>query len=142
MTPDKIDQIRSAFDEFDDDNDGEIEVQMLERALRSYGLIPSPEEIEQISEDLNQSPTVSFNTFAFLVFRMSKSTNPEKELLASFRLFDRDGTGKIPYQLTRSVLTNLKRPLTEVQLETLLGNIEIDNGFIDYRVLVKRMLTN
>ena len=135
-----LNKLRDAFDEFDDDNDGEIDSQMLERAIRTYGLNPLPEEMKEILNDLGQNNIVSFNTFVYFVYHLSRASNPEKELFKAFQLLDRDGTGKIPIDLAQKTLQSIQKPLTEIQLEMLINDIDVDNGFIDYGQLVKKML--
>ena len=99
---------------------------MIERAIRTYGLNPLPEEMKDFFNELGQNNIVSFN--------------PEKELFKAFQLLDRDGTGKIPIDLAQKTLQSIQKPLTEIQLEILINEINVDNRFIDYGQLIKKML--
>ena len=142
VTPQILQKMKDSFDDFDDDNDGEIETQMLERAIRSFGLNPSNDEISDVLSDVSNSNTVNFNTYAYIIYHMARSRDTEKELISAFQLFDKDGTGKIPLSLVRDILTKIKRPFTESQLETILKSLHNDNGYIDYSELASLMTKN
>jgi len=141
-SPQNLQKMRNSFDEFDDDADGEIETQMLEKAIRAYGLNPTSEDIADILSDVSGSNTVSFNTFVFLVYHIGRCSNSLKELIAAFQLFDKDGTGKIPLTVAKDILLKLKRPFTDQQMENLLKTLHVDNGYIDYAELANHMISN
>lgn len=141
MTPEKIKEIKSYFQDFDDDEDGEIEVQCVESALRSYGLNPTAEQMQDILADVSHSNAVNFNTFCYIVYRLSRLFTVEENLIRAFKLLDKDCTGKIPLNVFVKSLGSMKQPLTEDQKKEVLAKLPVDNGFVDYTLGVQIMTT-
>lgn len=142
MTDERVDRMRSAFDEFDDNSSGDIDVPSLQRALRSYGVNPTESDMSVINNELSRTTTVDFNTFAYYCYHLDRSTNTEKELLRAFSVFDRDGTGKVKLDYVYTILGNLVRPMQPAQIDRVVKDIEVDNGFIEISVLVKALLND
>lgn len=140
MTADVLAKVQQTFNDFDDDNDGEIEVQKIESALRAYGLNPTIDEVSDILEDMNRSNTINMNTFAYIVYHLSRCSDVEKELIDAFRLFDKNATGKIPKSMVKQILTNIKRPFTDSQIDEVLNKLQDDKENIDYTSLAKELL--
>lgn len=142
MTPEMVEKLQSAFVDFDDDGDGEVETQMLERALRAYGVNPTAQEMADILSDVSRYNTVDFNTFAYIIYHISRSSNTEDDLVEAFRLFDKDGMGKIKASQIKEILLHINRPFTDEQLDEITAGLQNDNGFVDYRELTKLLLAD
>lgn len=142
MTKEYIERLRSVFENFDDDNDGEVEIVILERALRAFGLNPTKDEMSDILSDCSRFNTINFNTFAYIVYHLVRATSTEKELINAFRLFDSDGVGKIKIELAKNILLNINRPFNEKHIEDIMKRLENDNRFIDYKELVRLLLAD
>lgn len=142
MTEERIERMKDTFDEFDDDNDGEIEIQSLERALRAYGCNPTASDMTAVMEECNRMHTVNFNTFAYFAYHMERFNNTEKQLVKAFAVYDKDGTGKIKCDVAQSVLSSLNRPLQPQHMKRIFSGLEVDNGFIEYRALVTKLMNS
>ena len=114
---------------------------MVERALRSIGLNPTTEEMNDIMEDISSSNRVSLNTYLYIAHHVGCYSDTEKQLIKAFTLFDKDGTGKIHKTVVKEVLTKIKRPLTDGQFEKLFSTLKMDNGFVDIKELAKALLS-
>lgn len=132
MTPETITEVRNYFTDFDDDGDGEIEVQCVESALRSYGLNPTAEQMQDILSDVSRSNTVNFNTFCYIVYRLSRLYTVEENLINAFKLLDKDCTGKVGVDVFEKSLTCGRHPLSDEQKKEVLSKLPVDNGFVDY----------
>ena len=131
---------KNAFDAFDENRNSFIETADLGKLLRAVGFNPTPEEIEDMIEDAG-STKLDFNSFLYIASRHAREVEPEQELVDAFRVFDKDGTGKLKTDTIRKILRNLKQPFTEDQIAELLGQATIDKqDCIKYKDFVKVML--
>ena len=131
---------KNAFDAFDENRDDLVSTDVLGKLLRAIGFNPMPEEVEDMIEDIGAS-TFDFNSFMYIVYRHAREADPEGELVDAFRVFDKDGTGKLKTDVIRKILRNLKQPFTEDQIRELLSQAEIDgNDCVKYEEFVKVML--
>jgi Ca2+-binding EF-hand superfamily protein len=137
--PEDRENFKNAFDAFDEDRDDLCATAILGKLIRAIGFNPLPEEVEDMQEDI-KAPTFDFNTFLYLVYRHAREADPEAELIESFRVFDKDGTGKLPVATIRTILENLKQPFTREQIDELLGKATIVADKIAYEEFVPLML--
>ena len=139
-TPEQLEKYKASFEEFDDDKDNYIEVSMVERALRSIGLNPTTDDMNDILSDLSSSNKVSLNAYLYIAHHVGCYANTEKQLIRAFTLFDKDGTGKVHKTVVKEVLSQLKRPFTDGQLEKLFSTVKIDNGYVNIKELAKALI--
>jgi Ca2+-binding EF-hand superfamily protein len=137
--PEDRENFKNAFDAFDEDRDDLCQTEILGKLIRAIGFNPLPEEVEDMQEDINAS-TFDFNTFLYLVYRHAREADPEAELIESFRVFDKDGSGKLPVATVRKILENLKQPFTKEQIDELLGKAAVVGNKINYAEFVPLML--
>lgn len=140
ISAEQLEKYTASFKEFDDDNDGFIETSMIERALRSIGLNPSNDEMNDIMQDVSSSNKVSFNGYMYIAYHVGCYSDTEKQLIKAFTLFDKDGTGKVHKTVVRDVLSRIRKPLTEGQFEKLFSTLKVDNGFVSIKQLAKALL--
>ena len=126
-TPEQLERYKAAFEEYDDDKDGYIDVSMLERALRSIGLNPTTDDVNDILTDVSSSNKLSLNAFLYIAHHIGCYANTEKQLIRAFTLFDKDGTGRISKDYLRQILQNLKQPFTNEQIDELFAKAGNEN---------------
>jgi Ca2+-binding EF-hand superfamily protein len=140
FSPDDRENFKNAFDAFDDDRDDRVASDVLGKLLRAVGFNPLPEEVEDMAEDIG-APTFDFNSFLYILYRHAREADPEGELVDSFKVFDKTGSGKLKTDKIRQILGNLKQPFTDDQISELLGQAEVDsNDEVVYADFVKVML--
>jgi Ca2+-binding EF-hand superfamily protein len=140
FSPEDRENFKNAFDAFDDDRDDRVATDVLGKLLRAVGFNPLPEEVEDMQEDI-AAPTFDFNSFLYILYRHAREADPEGELIDSFKVFDKTGSGKLKTTVIRQILGNLKQPFTDDQISELLGQAEIDsNDEVCYADFVKVML--
>ena len=143
LTEEQIAEFKEAFQIFDKDGDGSITTKELGTVMRSLGQNPSDEEVRQMIEEVDEdkSETIDLKEFLGLMARKMKETDAEDELLEAFKVFDRDGNGKISAHELRYVMLSSGEDLTEQDIQEMVMEADIDgDGFIDYQEFVKIMM--
>ena len=140
ITSEQLEKLHNAFNAFDEDDDGKVECESLEKLIRSVGFNPSAEEVEDMAADLKGRP-FSFNAFLYIIFRHSRCVNVEEDLIRAFRVFDKTKCGRLPVSTVRSILENTRQPFTKEQIEDILDHSHVKNDLVDYAVLVRAILT-
>ena len=143
LTEEQIAEFKEAFQIFDKDGDGSITTKELGTVMRSLGQEPAGEEVRQMIEEVDEdkSETIDFKEFLGLMARKMKETDAEDELLEAFKVFDRDGNGKISAHELRYVMLSSGEDLTEQDIQEMVMEADIDgDGFIDYQEFVKIMM--
>ena len=65
---------------------------------------------------------------------MPKPVDEQEELMNSFRVFDKQGTGKMFIEDFRQIMTQMGEKLSDAEFDELLKLIKIDqNGEFDYQ---------
>ena len=143
LTEEQIAEFKEAFQIFDKDGDGSITTKELGTVMRSLGQNPSDEEVRQMIEEVDEdkSETIDFKEFLGLMARKMKETDAEDELLEAFKVFDRDGNGKISAHELRYVMLSSGEDLTEQDIQEMVMEADIDgDGFIAYQAFAKIMM--
>merc|ERR1711962_220620 len=97
LTEEQKQEIREAFDLFDADGSGTIDIKELKVAMRALGFEPKKEEIKKMISDVDKdgSGTIDFNDFLLMMTQKMSEKDSREEILKAFRLFDDDETGFI-----------------------------------------------
>jgi Ca2+-binding EF-hand superfamily protein len=142
FTPEEKENFQHAFNAFDDDRDGKIPPKQLGKLLRAVGFNPYPEEVQDmIADACPHGAMLEFDGFYYLLSQYARAVDPEADLVASFRLFDKRGTGRLSEQTIANILRSIKHPFTESQIDEILSQATRDeNSMIDYREFVQLML--
>ena len=135
---DKIAEYKEAFDVFDKDGSGTIDVGEIVKIMKNFGYpIKKSEAQRMISEiDDNGDGELDFEEFVTL---MEKQTNyvdqTEEELvLTAFKSFDKDHDGKITNHEFKYLLTQMGDKFTDEELNLLFQESDLDiNGTLDYQ---------
>lgn len=98
----QIDEFKQAFDIFDEDGGGDISTRELARVMKLLGQTPSPDQLNQIVQEVDSdgSGTIDFDEFLVMMvmqLREEKKGEDESVLRDCFRLYDTDGDNYIDY---------------------------------------------
>lgn len=145
LTPDQIEEFKTAFEMFDEDGGGDISTAELGRVLNLLGWNPTRNELNEIinTVDASQSGAINFEGFLQLMvtwMKDDKTKNTEDELKEAFRVFDKDGSGYIEWEELKYVMQGTGEPLTDEEVTAMMKEADKDgDGRIDYEEFVAMM---
>lgn len=135
-------EIKEAFDLFDVDGSGTIDVKELKIAMRALGFEPKKEEIKKLIAEIDKEGigTIGFEDF-FAIMSVKMSEKDEKEeILKTFKLFDDDDTGSISLNNIKRVAKELGENLTDDELQEMLDEADRDgDGEINEEEFLRMM---
>jgi len=93
----RIIEITEAFNLFDKDCDGNIDIKELGTVMRTLGYDPNKEELDDIIKtfDVDESGTIDKEEFINLLTTKMKEQKDDKDLMEIFNMFDKDRDGLI-----------------------------------------------
>ncbi|KAH8378871.1 hypothetical protein KR009_001848 [Drosophila setifemur] len=159
----EITDLRTAFDLLDRNRDGRVTANELQFMLKNLGINVRDEIIHDLIREASHSGNGLINEAEFLqwVGRIqalrddqqqhedsasnSKPTDEAddvtEDLIAAFRVFDRDGNGFITRDELQTAMEMIGEPLNEQQLEQLLVIADLDqDGRINYEEFTRLLL--
>ncbi|TRY98621.1 hypothetical protein DNTS_005294 [Danionella cerebrum] len=132
-------EFRAAFDIFvQDAEDGCISTKELGKVMRMLGQNPTPEELQEMIDEVDEdgSGTVDFEEFLVMMVRCMKDDSKgksEEELAELFRMFDKNEDGYIDLDELKLMLEATGETITEDDIEELMRDGDKNNdGKIDY----------
>eukprot|EP00173_Palmaria_palmata_P002152 Plantae.Rhodophyta-Palmaria_palmata.ctg23364.p1 GENE.Plantae.Rhodophyta-Palmaria_palmata.ctg23364~~Plantae.Rhodophyta-Palmaria_palmata.ctg23364.p1 ORF type:complete len:154 (-),score=39.04 Plantae.Rhodophyta-Palmaria_palmata.ctg23364:154-615(-) len=142
LSGEKVDECRQAFNVFDKNGDGDISLNELGSVLRSLGQKPTKKSVRLMIKkvDADGSGTIDFDEFLTLMAAKLKHQDLRSEMLKSFKLFDKDGSGKISANELEAVLRGFGQSLTPEEIEDTLREADKNNdGEIDIQEFIEMM---
>merc|ERR1712100_287185 len=122
MTEAEVEEIREAFNYFDKDGSGTIDVNELKQAMQELGFEAKNQTVYRMIQDLDKD-------------------GPE-DIKKIFRLFDDDSTGKISLKNLRRVAHELGEDLSDEQLRDMIARADMDgDGEINEEEFIRVMTT-
>ena len=128
LSPEQEEEIRSAFDLFDKDGGGSIDIHELRDVMKALGVYLSKDKVKAMMKevDTDGSGTVEFDEFRNMMKDKIKSRNSEEELRRAFRIYDEDDTGKIEFDDLWRVANELDSKLTEDEVRGMIYEADRD----------------
>eukprot|EP00828_Plagiopyla_frontata_P047752 TRINITY_DN8925_c0_g1_i2.p1 TRINITY_DN8925_c0_g1~~TRINITY_DN8925_c0_g1_i2.p1 ORF type:complete len:166 (-),score=53.16 TRINITY_DN8925_c0_g1_i2:149-646(-) len=119
--------IKEAFDLFDVDGSGTIDIKELKVALRALGFEPKKDEIKKLLSDLNNteqkessSNMIDFHEFLqIMTAKMNEKESPE-EIDRAFKLFDKDGKQEITFENLKAIAIELGENMSDEELKQMI----------------------
>ncbi|CAO3614746.1 unnamed protein product [Cunninghamella echinulata] len=144
LDKEQIAELKDAFQLFDKDNNGYIDVSELGAVMKSLQMNPTEAELkDMINEaDADGNGTMDFNEFLWLMAKKQSSTDADmaQELKEAFKVFDKDNNGFISASELRHVMTSVGENLSSQELEEMIREADVDgDGQINYKEFVKMM---
>ena len=139
VSSEQMESLQNACDTFDSNQDGCLEPNELEPAIRALGFNPKKEEISDMIEDTGNTP-IDMKAFVYMVYHHSRNVDVEQELIDAFRVFDREGNQTLPEQKMREILKNIRKPLSDDEIKEIFARTGSQGGRINYISFVHEML--
>ncbi|KAJ8922548.1 hypothetical protein NQ315_007578 [Exocentrus adspersus] len=128
LSEEQKNDIKEAFDLFDNEGTGKIDAKDLKVAIRALGFEPKKEEIKKMIADIDKDGTgrISFDDFLELMSVKMAEKDSREEIMKAFRLFDDDETGRISFKNLKRVATELGENLTDEELQEMIDEADRD----------------
>ncbi|XP_037934699.1 calcium-binding protein E63-1 isoform X3 [Teleopsis dalmanni] len=166
----QVRDLRTAFDLLDRNRDGRVTASELQFMLKNLGINVRDEIIHDLIREASHSGNGLINEAEFLQWvgriqairdeqqqqqqqqqqqtqQEENASKPEEnddvteDLIAAFRVFDRDGNGFITRDELQTAMEMIGEPLTETQLTQLLAIADLDqDGRINYEEFTRLLL--
>merc|ERR1719198_335578 len=121
-------EIKEAFDLFDVDGSGNIDIKELTIAMKALGCEPKPGEIEKMVGEVDDdgSGEIGFPEFLRMMTNKILNKDPKDDMVKAFRLFDEDQTGFVTLKNMKRVAKETNQTLDEEELQEMLNDADRD----------------
>ncbi len=122
LSAEQVKECKETFKMFDQDGDGTITTKELGIMMRSLGLNPTEDELQEMIQEVDEDGNgeIDFDEFKTIMYQMMK--NPEAEIgtLEAFRVFDKERTGLISQVELKHIFMKMGETMSEEEAEELL----------------------
>ncbi|XP_063702135.1 uncharacterized protein LOC134832150 [Culicoides brevitarsis] len=128
LTEEQKNDVQEAFQIFDTEGKGFIDIKDLKVAIRALGFEPKKEEIKKMAAEIDKdgASKLSFEDFLGLMTSKIAEKDAKEEILKAFRLFDDDQTGAISFKNLKRVAKELGENLTDEELSEMISEADRD----------------
>merc|ERR1712226_1814435 len=142
LTAEQKHEIREAFDLFDTDGKGRIDVKELKVTMRALGFEPKKEDIKKALADLGKdgNSTIDFNDFYQIMEIKMGERDPKAEMEEAFRLFDDNNTGKISFKNLKRVCQEIGENINDEEMQEMIEEADRNgDGQVDLQEFLRIM---
>ena len=156
IDPDKIKEInnltemeialyKEAFQIFDKHSEGYISSNELGTIMSSLGFNISDEDLNEITniyDNEQNNSMIDFISFLEIISKKKGNIYKEEDLIDAFRIFDKEGNGKISSKELLYVMMSSGEDFNENYIKELINESSIEHDeFIDYQKFVKLLIS-
>ena len=156
INPDKIKEInnltemeialyKEAFQIFDKHSEGYISSNELGTIMSSLGFNISDEDLNEITniyDNEQNNNMIDFISFLGIISKKKGNIYKEEDLIDAFRIFDKEGNGKISSKELLYVMMSSGEDFNENYIKELISESSIEHDeFIDYQKFVKLLIS-
>jgi len=143
LNEDQIKALRETFIALDNNGDGLLTAAEMKEGLKNCGLKEIPQDLQQILEDVDSDGSGVIDYTEFLAATLDKRAYLKEDVCwSAFRLFDKNGDGKISQEELKAVLNNddVKDVAGVQAIAQLMQEIDGNgDGFIDFQEFMEMM---
>jgi Ca2+-binding EF-hand superfamily protein len=110
----------------------------LASVMRQVGLCPTEAELAEMLEDVPNPAKIELPDFILLVHYFLRGADTTEDLIRAFAVFDANHSGKIATETAGAILSGLKHPVPEQQIDDLLQSLD-NGGFVVIEDMVQRL---
>jgi len=140
VSEDQVSLFKAVFDLFSG-NKKEMTKDDLRTAMKQFNMRTNDQIVDQMFKeaDITNSGKVQFSEFMSMMSARLQKTDSEDQVVAAFKVFDTsDGGGQIDLPVLSHALTSMGDPLSENELNEMLGVCEKD-GIVYYKEFISTM---
>ena len=129
LTEDEVLEIREAFDLFDTDKSGEIDVAELKQALMNLGIDTKNQTLQNMLADIDKNGNANIDFDEFIDMMTAKMSNKDtrEDLEKVFELFlGDDDTDKIDIKHLKRVCKELNENMSDDELNEMIVRADLD----------------
>ena len=156
IDPDKIKEInnltemeialyKEAFQIFDKHSEGYISSNELGTIMSSLGFNISDEDLNEITniyDNEQNNNMIDFISFLEIISKKKGNIYKEEDLIDAFRIFDKEGNGKISSKELLYVMMSSGEDFNENYIKELISESSMEHDeFIDYQKFVKLLIS-
>jgi len=140
LNEDQVEELKLAFDLFDEGGSGALTKSDLKAVCDKFGIKAGPKEIDDMFKeaDVTGSGKIGFPEFMSMMARRMKQTDTEEELNEAFRVFDPYNEGSIPEKELANALSTAGDKLSKEELDEFLRVCVVD-GHVQYKTFVNML---
>jgi len=142
MPPAKLDELRHVFQKMDTDGSGTLSLDEFRQAMALHREVPS-ERVEQIFTQMDVAHHGEVDYTEFLAATLDKKAYMQEDVCwSAFRVFDRNGDGKISMQELEAVLAsgNVEEAMGASAVKELMKEVDTNgDGEIDFQEFMQMM---
>ncbi|XP_015265712.1 PREDICTED: caltractin-like [Gekko japonicus] len=142
LSEDQKREIREAFDLFDKDDSGTIDVKELNVVLHTLGFETKKGDIRKMVAEIgkNDHSFINFEDFLTIIIKKMSEKDNKEEVLKAFQLFDTDGTGKISLKNLKNAISELGEDISDEELQEMIEEADRDgDGEVDQQEFLRIM---
>lgn len=145
LTEEEMEEVKEAFQLFDTENRGTIDIKELKAAFRALGFMVKKAEIREMMTNIDKetSAVVLYEEFVEMATPKVQARDTKEEIMKVFKLFDDDNSNQITFKNLQRVARELGENLTDDELHEMIEEADRDSkGFITqdefFKVMKKR----
>jgi len=141
----QIGALRKAFESFDTEEKGAINLETIGNILRMMGVKFSVSNLQEIFDEVDDdgSGFLEFEEFTELAAKFLIEEDAEElknELREAFRIYDKKGEGFITTHVLKEILREIDNKLTEADLDGIIEEVDEDgSGTLDFDEFMEMM---
>lgn len=140
--PSEVAEFQDAFDLFDEDEDGRLTINELDKALRSCGLIFSESELQYSfqEQDPTNSGIIAFESFLKILAKNLDQPDIAEDMENAFRVFDKQGHEYFTVRELKDILMTYGDPLDPDEMKLFLKDADPKKtGFVIYSEFAQKI---
>ena len=138
----QLEEVREAFNLFDTDGSGSIEVKELKAAMRALGFQVKKAEIRKMVADVDkdENGSIEFDEFVDMMTSRMANRDSKEEVMKVFRLFTDEGSDYITFRNLKRVVTELNEGLSDDEMMEMIDEADRDgDGAINEEEFIRIM---
>lgn len=129
LTEEQMEEIKEAFNLFDTNHSGTVDVREFKAAMRALGFELKKEEVKKMLSDIDKAPTeqITYEEFVSLTAHKMPDRDSKEEIMKVFKLFDEDDSGFITFRNLKRICQELGENLSDPEIQEMIDEADRDS---------------